>query len=507
MRIPNTSGLDVQDVHKRYGATRALRGVSLCVAPGEIHGLVGSNGSGKSSLVEIIAGVIPADTGLIRVGDADSRPLSAWSSRAARASGVHVVHQHQGLFPDLTIEDNLAAGHGYLVGRGGRIRWGPWRDHCRRVLNRFGVNVDLDQPLSTLRPAQRTMVAIARALQDEAEEEGLLILDEPTASLPREEANTLFTAVRRYAEAGRAIVFVSHRLDEVVALCDRVTVIRDGVNVKTLQRDEADHDLLAELLIGQPPVTIERQSRQAEDEKYVLRLRDACAGPLRNVDMDIAAGEIVGVAGLLSSGRSTLLKTLFGQVSMDKGSLEFAGRPVRFRDAADAMSRGVVLVPEDRIADAAFGDLDVICNISAATVGEYWKHGRFSHRDEKVDAMRLCKAFSVKAASVSQSLGSLSGGNQQKVILARWLRLNPRLVLLDEPTQGVDIGARAEIHRQIAHIASSGAAVLLVSSDFEELSMICHRVLVLHGGRVTAELSADLTAESIGNSVYVASRN
>ena len=490
-------------ISKRYPGTLALDAVDFEVRPGEIHALVGGNGSGKSTLIKILSGVLPAEPGgTIEIGPHPAVPADKWTAEQARHAGVHVVHQDLGVFPDLSVMENLAIGRGYDSSLGVVIRWRAVRSRAEKSIRQFGIDARPTSPLRGLSQSNRTLVAIARALQDEVEHRprGLLILDEPTASLPGDEAEALLSTLRRYADEGQAILFVSHRLDEVLQNSDRVTAFRDGRVVGTWATAEMDNDMLVEAIVGTSldRVSTDTASPDAPSEETPgvptaagvprLALRGVAAGPLSGVDLEVGPGEVVGIAGLLGSGRSSLLRAIFGALPIEAGSILIDGREVAFRHSGDAVRAGVAYVPENRMGDACFPDLPVHSNISMATIRRYWSGGRLHHRSERSAARGLMATFQVKAPSELVSIASLSGGNQQKVIMARWLGNGPSLLLLDEPTQGVDVGARAEIHELIRQAAQRGAAVLLVASDPEELAHGADRVVVLGSGRIAATL-------------------
>ena len=342
------------------------------------------------------------------------------------------------------------------------------------------------------------MVAIARALQDQdVEADGVLLLDEPTASLPAPEANLLLGALRRYADAGQAIVYVTHRLEEVFAVADQATLLRDGRVVDTVEPSALDHDGLVELMMGRTVEQIEHLRGRPEG-RTVLAARRLATGPLAPLDLELREGEIVGLGGLIGSGRSTLLKALFGVHAPASGEVWVDGERQRICCPPDAMAAGLAYVPEDRQRDAAFPQLSVAENLSLTVVPDYWHRGVINRRREQRDALGLFNSFLITAESEGAPLSSLSGGNQQKVILARWLRREPRVLLLDEPTQGVDVGARAEIYELVHRAVADGAAALIASSDFEELARVCDRVIVLRKGTAVAELSGEaLDAERI----------
>ena len=489
--------LEVEHVSKAFGATQALDDVSLDLKKGSVHALLGGNGSGKSTLIKLLAGVEPADAGQLAIRD-ERHDLHSMTPALAREAGLHFVHQQRSTFAQLTVAENLAIGHGFETGAGGRIEWRRARRRAGEVLERFQIEARPDQELGELGPATQTMVAIARALQDQdSDGEGVLLLDEPTASLPAPEVKLLLDALRRYADAGQAIVYVTHRLEEVFAVADRATLLRDGRVVGDVEPSQLDHEGLVELMMGRTVEQIERLRGRPEG-RTILSARGLSAGSLSELDLDVCEGEIVGIGGLIGSGRSTLLKALFGVRPLRAGEVRLDGEPRTIAAPPDAMAAGFAYVPEDRQADAAFPELSVGENLSLTVVSEYWQRGVISRRRERRDTRELLGSFLITAESDEAPLRSLSGGNQQKVVLARWLRRQPRILLLDEPTQGVDVGARAEIYELIHGAVADGAAALVSSSDFEELARICDRVVVLRKGRAVAELSGEqLDAEEI----------
>jgi ribose transport system ATP-binding protein len=490
--------LRVERVSKAFGATQALDDVSFELKRGSIHALLGGNGSGKSTLIKLIAGVEAADAGQLEVRG-ERHELRSMTPARAREAGLHFVHQQRTTFPQLTVTENLAIGRGFDTGAGGRIEWRRARRRAAAVLERFRIDAHPDQELGELGPATQTMVAIARALQDQDDDaDGVLLLDEPTAALPAPEASLLLGALRRYADAGQAIVYVTHRLEEVFAVADRATLLRDGRVVDTVEPSQLDHESLVELIMGRTVEQIERLRGRPEG-RTILEARRISAGPLSPLDIDLRAGEIVGLAGLIGSGRSTLLRALFGVRPLESGEIRIDGEPRRIDSPPEAMAAGLAYVPEDRQADAAFPELSVGENLSLTVIPDYWHRGMLNRRREHRDALGLFDSFLITAESDGAPLRSLSGGNQQKVVLARWLRRQPRILLLDEPTQGVDVGARAEIYELVHRAVADGAAALVASSDFEELARVCDRVIVLRKGRAVAELrdGDDLSADRI----------
>jgi ribose transport system ATP-binding protein len=487
----------VTGASKAFAANKAVDDVSFELAPGQVHALLGGNGSGKSTLIKMLAGVERADAGQVAIGG-EQLSLADMTPTRAAAAGLQFVHQQRSTFPELTIAENLAiGGPGFPVGRGGRVRWREARRRAWRALDRFSIEAHPDQLLGELGPARQAMVAIARALQFQREGEGVLLLDEPTASLPEAEVRLLLDALRGHAERGQTIVFVTHRLEEVFAVADNAILLRDGRVVDEVSPRTITHADLVELIIGRAVEQVERL-RGHEGGPAILEIEGLQAGPVGPVDLALGAGEIVGIAGLVGSGRSSLLKALFGVLPTDAGSVRLDGKSLDLSTPRHAMRAGLAFVPENRADDAAFPELNLVENMSIAVLDDYWRRGRIRGRRERRDAERLLETYLVKAQSVDDPLSSLSGGNQQKAIVARWLRRQPRVLLLDEPTQGVDVGARAEIYGLIHRAIEAGSAALVASSDSEELAAICDRVVVLRRGRVVGEVHrSELTSDRV----------
>jgi ribose transport system ATP-binding protein len=499
-----SSALSIRNLSKEFPGTRALDGVDLDVRKGEIHALCGGNGSGKSTLIKILCGVYEGGSGgEIECGGVKVR-ADQTTPTTAHQMGVRVVHQDLGVFPDLSVAENLALGYEFETGRAGRVQWRVTRERARDLIERFEIAATPKTLMRNLSRAAQTQVAIARALQDqESEGESLLVLDEPTSALPAHEVELLLASLRRYASDGQSILYVSHRLDEVLGLSDRVTVLRDGSKSGTWSTAELTEERLIELIVGNKVQRVFLEMPTVTDTRPALEVENLWAGPLAGVNLRVNKGEVVGIAGLLGSGRSKLLQAIFGNLRIDRGVIRVDGEVVRFSHPQAAMDAGVALVPENRAVDAAFLDLSVYENISAAVIDEYWRGLRIRYRGMRSDATSLMSVFGVKAASASAPLNTLSGGNQQKVIMARWLRREPHLLLLDEPTQGVDVGARADIYGLIRDAVAQGAAAVIVASDFEELSHVVDRAIILRAGRVVAEAtSTELTAHRLTEMSY-----
>lgn len=475
------TGFSLHGVTKRYAGTTALDDVSFEVGPGTFHALLGGNGSGKSTAIKVLAGVENAESGEVRLGDhrIDASHLSPrWSDEV----GIRFVHQDLGLLEPLTVAENIAMTTGY-GDRAGLVRWREVRRAAQVALDRIGLDVSPAALVAELRPAQRTLVAIARCLTGGAGAASLLVLDEPTASLPDEEATHLLERLQALTRSGTTVLYVTHRLDEVLRAADAVTVLRDGRHVETRPRDGLDHDTLVELIVGR---AIESLYPDAHDtaEEPVLEVSGLRAGPARDVSFTVRRGEVVGIGGAVGSGRSSVLRALFGDLPAEAGSIVVGGEAFRPASPGDAIEAGLAYVPEDRGRDAGFATASVSLNLAAVSSRRsQW----LSLRRERQEARRDVEEFGVRVASVLAPFRSMSGGNQQKTVLARWLRLDGRVLLLDEPTQGVDVGARADIYRVIRAAADEGLAVVVVSSDFEELAGLADRVVVMAAGRVVGE--------------------
>jgi ribose transport system ATP-binding protein len=505
LTVPATSResrLRLSGVSKAFGQTRALVDVDLSAERGQIHALLGSNGCGKSTLIKVLAGVYPADEGALRLGGR-AFDLTDADPDGRRQAGLRVVHQQPTIFPDLTVSENLALGHESGRLDFSRVRRRALREHAVAVLDRFGVAAGPDTLAADLGPAMQMMVVIARALQsDDEATERVLVLDEPTASLAPTETAILFAALRRYAEHGETIVLVSHRLEEVMEVAHVASVLRDGRNVGSLARDEMSEDRLGELIVGRSVDAYFPTRQAASGATAALEVRDLRGGRVHGVDLEVCHGEIVGLAGFEESGCVDVLNLLHGLEPMESGDVVLAGEPVAIASTRDAVRAGFAYVPADRPAMGIFPDLSLQANLSQATLGRYRRLVGMSRRAEAADAAADIKRFNIRTPGPGTPVSELSGGNQQKSVIARWLRAEPKVLLLSDPTQGVDVGARRELWRAIDSAVEDGAAVLMTSSDHEELAHVADRVLVLHDGCVVAELSgAGLTADGIATTM------
>lgn len=482
--------LRVTRLSKTY-ATRVVDQVDWTLKPGRVHALLGGNGSGKSTLLKMIAGVVRPDPGgIIEVGG-QSHASDAYTPSIAAAADLRFVHQDLGLVDDMSIANNFALANSYPRTRLGSVDDRALARNTADLLERRRLTLRPEQLVSSLRPTERTLVAIARAFDGIGAEPAMFVLDEPTASLPMNEVDHLFEAIRELREQGHGVVFVSHRLGEVAEIADDVTILRDGHIVGQGPIEDFPEAAIIELMAGHPRTEMAPDSSQIDyDVPPALSVNHLSAGPLRDVSLEVAQGEIVGVAGLVGAGRSSLLRSIFGDLP-GSGTVSVGEQTVPRGSTKAAVRAGVAMVPENRQAEAAYLGRPIWENMSSVILRKYRRHGRLSTRLERADAVQAMQDFSVRADNVDVPLAALSGGNQQKVIVARWLRASPRILLLDEPSQGVDAVARDEIHALIREAARAGTGVLVVSSDLEELEQLSHRIVVLQDGQITQQLCGD----------------
>lgn len=489
--------LRLTGVSKAFGLTQALADVHLEVEAGKIHALLGSNGCGKSTLIKILAGVYAADAGVLEIGE-HRFDLTHADPEERRAAGIRVVHQQPAIFPALTVAENLAIGDESGGLSFARVRRRELNERAREILTRFGIDADPDAPAAELGPAMQMMVVIARVLQSDEETGRVLILDEPTAALSPAETKILFDAQRSYAAAGETIVLVSHRLDEVMDVASVASVLRDGRNAGSIEREEMSEERLGELIVGRSVDAYFPTRATTPGAVPALELRDVGGGPVESVDITVHNGEIVGVAGFEESGCVELLGLLYGIEPLEHGEVLVAGKQVEVGSTRDAVRGGFAYVPADRAAQGIFPDLSLQSNLSQATLGRYRRGVGINHRAEVADTERDIARYNIRTPGRSTPVSELSGGNQQKSVIARWLRAEPKVLLLSDPTQGVDVGARQELWAAIDAAVDSGTAVLMTSSDHEELAHVADRVLVMHDGRVVAEVSGGaLSADGI----------
>ena len=477
-------------VQKRFGGVHALRGAHLEVHAGEVHVLVGENGSGKSTLLKILSGQLHPDAGEIIL---DGRHTSFRGAADALRQGIATVTQETTLAPDLSVAENVLLGR-RMPRRGRLIDWRGTRARARAALERLDLDIDPSTPVRRLRPDQQQMVEIARALSIDAR---VLILDEPTSSLTDDEVESLFAIVRRLREQRVATIFVSHRLNEIFAVGDRLTVMRDGHTVGGGPVPEFDRPRLIHLMVGRA-LGEEQSPQHAEfDAAAVLRVRGlSVPGACDAVDLDVAPGEIVGLAGLVGAGRTELLEAIFG-LRRCQGRIEVAGSPVSYRSPRQAIRDGVALVPSDRKAQGLVLEMSVRENLMMASTAGLLRVRRPSTTRELAAVGSAIRDLHIRTHSPDASVATLSGGNQQKVVLGKWLATSPRLLMLDDPTRGVDVGAKAEIYRLLREAAGRGIGIVASSSEIPELLTLCDRIVVMFRGRVAASLTREEATEAV----------
>jgi ribose transport system ATP-binding protein len=485
--------LRVAGLSKTFPGLKALDNISLEVRAGEIVAIIGHNGSGKSTLVKILAGVHEPDPGAtIEVRSADGDLLAGAAGRA----DMHFIHQDLGLVDILTTVENLGLGRSRGVRDLAPVRQAAERRHAQDAIARFGASFDVTVPVTTLSPAERAIVAIARAMDGWTRTDNVLVLDEPTTAFHGEEVEVLFEAVRRVAASGAGVVFISHRLDEVLGLADRVVALRDGRVVADEATSRLDHDQMVELIAGKAVAAVEL-SRPPAGVDPVLEVSGLCGEKVSDLTLSLHPGEIVGVSGILGSGREALAALLFGAEHRTAGEVLVDGEQLSPDDTAAAIESGMACVPADRRRAGAVMQMSVRENL---TLPMLWplrrRFGYLDARAERAETGHWVRTVALRPAEPGLAMNLLSGGNQQKVVLAKWLRTRPRVLLLDEPTQGVDVGAKAAIYELILAAARVGSAILICSSDTKELVLLCDRVLVLQNGRVASEVPREQLNEA-----------
>jgi len=475
--------LELVNVGKTFPGVTALDGVSLRFRRGTVHALVGENGAGKSTLMSIIAGLLPPDTGELRL---EGRPLRPASPREALESGIAMIHQELNLMPFMSVAENIWIGREPVTGLG-FVRHRELRARTRELLARLRLDVDPDAELGTLSIAHRQMVEIARALSHRPK---LLIMDEPTSALTEREAQQLFMVIRELKAQGTAVIYISHRMEELFAIADEISVLRDGRHVGTDAARNLSRDTLIRMMVGRELHRL-FPAPPPPPGAVLLSVHELCReGKFRDVSFELHAGEILGIAGLVGSGRSALAAALFGVAPPTSGTVRIAGDTVRLDSPSAAMAHGLGFVTEDRKESGCFAGLSVLDNLEISVLSrELVRCGFVEARAARLRCGSMLSHLRVKTRGLDERIDNLSGGNQQKVLIGRWLLTRPRILILDEPTRGVDVGAKAEIHELIAQLAAAGTAVLLISSELPEVLGMSHRILVMHEGRITGTLA------------------
>jgi rhamnose transport system ATP-binding protein len=481
--------LELTGISKAFAGVQALRSVSFDLCAGEVHALVGENGAGKSTLIKVITGAHLPDLGTIEVM---GRPVGTLDPVRARGLGIAAIYQQPALFPDLTVAENIAIG---LEPGGGwrRIRWSRRRRRARDLLATIGAAIDPEAEVRALSMPEQQLVEIARALGADAR---IMIMDEPTASLSDKEVDRLFRVIADLKSQGVGVIYISHRLEELPQIADRVTALRDGVLVGTRRMDDVSRADLIRMMVGRELSAVFPKAL-VEPGEVVLELEDVgChSAGVRNINLSVRAGEIVGLAGLVGAGRTELARVLFGLTPAQTGEVWLRGRPVAIDSPMRAAALGIAYLPEDRRRHGVILDMTTAANVTLATLRAASRFGFLDCRQERATAGRFVQQLGIKTPSLETPVVNLSGGNQQKVALARWLAARPALLILDEPTQGVDVGAKAEIHRLMSELAGRGLAILMISSELPEILGMSDRIAVMHGGTIVGVLDRALATQ------------
>ncbi|MEC7799950.1 MAG: sugar ABC transporter ATP-binding protein [Verrucomicrobiota bacterium] len=485
--------LEVKGLTKSFPGVLALRGVSLHLKKGEVLSLIGENGAGKSTLMKILAGVQPADAGEYMI---EGSPVNFQNVRDAMNRGIALIHQELNLASNLDLAANIFLGR--EPNKKGIIQDNEIRDEATKYLQQVGLDLPTDTITGTLPIGKQQLVEIAKALSCDAR---VLIMDEPTSSLSQKETETLFEVVKDLKKQGISVIYISHRLGEVIELSDRVTVFRDGENAGDLEKEEINHEKMVRLMVGRDLSEFyDRQIHQPG--KTVLQAREIISPAYSTipVSFEVRAGEIVGIAGLVGAGRTELLQTIFGVTPALGGELELDGKSFRPQCPVDAINAGIALAPEDRKQHGLVLPMTVKENSSLPSLERYQTKGFLNHEAELKISEKAVKQMQIKTPSIEQIARFLSGGNQQKIVLGKWLAMNPKLLMLDEPTRGIDVGAKREIYKLMEKLAGEGMAILFVSSEMEEVLGMADRAYIMHEGKISGELDRnELSEESIMN--------
>jgi ribose transport system ATP-binding protein len=501
--------LVIRALTKSFAGFPAINAFDLTIAPGEVHALVGENGSGKSTLIKILSGYHRPDPGgeiLI-----DGTPLSFGSPDASYSLGCRFVHQDLGLIATSSILDNLSMNTGFPT-RFGTIRGRVSRQRAKAALAKAGLEIDPRTLVGALTPALATGVAVARALKEDTNSQAkLLVFDEPTARLPVSDVHQLASIVRQVASTGVAVLYVTHRLDEVFEFANNVTVLRDGRKVTTVPVDTVDRKHLIHLLVGSEfdEVSADSEAQHSEHGDPIFEVSNLSSPQLTDVSFNVRPGEVLGIAGITGSGRETILGTIFGATPRFSGTISVAGYQLKSMRPDLAMGMGVAYLPPDRKTSGGIMTFSARENITLTDLRPFWRWPFLRRSPERAEVASCIQKLSVRPAGFPEMLlEKFSGGNQQKILFAKWLRRGPKVLMLDEPTQGVDVGAKAELHRQLLAAAAAGTAVIASSSDVDELAALCHRVIILRQGRIVADLTRTaITARRISSESLASSES
>jgi len=483
--------LELKNISKSFSGVEVLHEISFSLRAGEVHALLGENGAGKSTLVKIMTGVHQPDGGTIYLNNEQDRFGDA---RESLQAGIAAIYQELSLFPDLDVAENIFVGRQPTTS-GGKIDWRKLYDDAQELLTSLGLHLDLKQKARSLSIAQQQMVEIARAISVKAR---ILIMDEPTSSLTLNEVNDLFRLVRRLRDEGTAIIFISHRLEELFELADRVTVLRDGSYINTCQLKDITRDEIIRMMVGRT-ITELFPKQDVKSGTAALKVENlTCDGLFSDVSFELRHGEILGMSGLIGAGRTDVARAIFGVEPLTSGKIQVEGRNVSINSSRAAIDLGLAYVPEDRQLHGLIPAMNIVYNISLPLINKFSAWGWLIEGNERKEAFASASQMELRAHNIWQLARELSGGNQQKVVLAKWLATKPRILILDEPTRGIDVGTKAAVHALMSKLASEGMAILMISSELPEILGMSDRVLVMREGHVTAQLTrAQATQEKI----------
>ncbi len=475
-------------IRKSFGEVEVLHGVDLDVMPGEVHALVGENGAGKSTLMKIAAGIHASDGGSMTLM---GRPYAPNSPLDADHMGIGMVHQELSLAPDLSVAENIFAGR--LPTNGCFVNWQELNSQASRLLADFGLSIDPRTPISSLSIGYRQVIEVLKAL---ASDPKVIIFDEPTSSLEAREATLVLDTIRKLAAKSIGVVYISHRMDEVFRISDRITVLRDGSLVGTWNAADVSRESVVHAMIGREMTELYPDKASAAGDVLLKVEGLTRTGAFRDVSFVLRKGEILGFSGLVGAGRTEVMRAIFGADIADSGAIYLGGVLLDIRSAKDAVDAGIAYLPEERKAQGLFMERSIEDNILCGNIGRCSRRGIVRSVLSRSLALEMCGRLSVKAKSIEQELQNLSGGNQQKVLLARWLAMKPKALIVDEPTRGVDVGAKGEIHRMLREYASAGNGVIVVSSEMPEIIGLCDRIIVLHEGCISGEVEGATASEA-----------
>lgn len=484
--------LRASNIDKSYAGVHALRNTSFELRAGEVHALIGENGAGKSTLIKIVTGAVEPDRGELEL---EGKVIAQNSPRVAKQLGIAAIYQQPALFPELSVAENIAIGleeRSIFV----RVDWRARKERATSLLARIGATIDPNAEAGDLTMPEQQLVEIARAVGAAAK---VLIMDEPTASLSEEDTQNLFAVIRQLRNEGAGIIYISHRLEELPLIADRVTVLRDGQTIDTCEMSVVNRQQLIQLMVGRElSAVFPKQTVTIGHPVLELRQMGCTASGIHDINLSVRAGEIVGLAGLVGGGRTELARTIFGLTPADRGQILLRGKPLKIASAAQAVRSGLAYVPEDRRRHGVILDLAISANVTLASLDRFSRMGSLDFRREKEIARDYTRRLGIKTPTIFAPVTTLSGGNQQKVALSRWLVTKPSVLILDEPTQGIDVGAKSEVHALMTELASQGVAILMISSELPEILGMSDRIAVMRGGTIVATLDrAETTQEKI----------